>query len=970
MFARGLRTVVGSVVVAAAVAVAGCGGSGGSDTQFGVGTITITGFVPGTIPGGNPVAFTVIGVNFETVAGTTALVTFRAVGGETPFAGGTSDSATVLADVTSDTTIEGTTPPIVVCGVASVELTVQVTIESGVKSNVFGGAGEIVVPAPTVTGAIPASVPALDPGSIVVTGTGFGPVGSPAVVRFVADGGIYLFGAGTLTETEVVGTVTSTTTISVADVPIATVCGAVTRTAGIQVTLEGGSCSALAGGALTYERPEATSFATSGTGGGPGIARQTLPNAFTITGGVYAQVGDPVVVRFVTSGPDAGLAAFEGGASDTAEVFGVVASSTTVTGTTPVAVGQSANFQATATVYFGNGACTGGVTVTFVAPPMVTDVIADRRVFFQGSPGVTHTNRFLECVSVPARVIGTSFVTGASVTFFETAVGPTAPIGTTGALGSSLVVNAGLITGTSPTDDDLVDLTQVTVRVVNPDGQSGDFTPVLYSVNDALANVDATPVAGTNAEMSVSVNPANPRNGVVASHTSGFASIRCPFTTDHGATWTQVLVGAAQDGFPAGAFRFDPMGAFDRFGNFYVTYIADDGRTLPDGSIGTRSLLVVQSQLSGGSAGATYQPAVVLATETYIVDSTGEEPGPGIDRCTIATGLEPASGGEAIYVAFIDLNTGRALINGAPCTGAAVALGGTFTGTAIPSPGPPLGPFLVDDGAFFSPHAAPSVGPSGELHVTWADGAAVAPDVSRVMHDLDFDGLASATFGFGLDVEVAQTGMPGRTYGFIVAMNNRGHPLIPPNVTILSGGQGGRCVVAYTDVEPPIVVVESPSPQPNTRVVTQFSDDFGASWSAKKPVHTDNLLHQFHTWIATDPVQGDLYVTWYDTTDDPVPGRNRQTRRLSAVSHDGGVSWSDSLILSQGLSDAGIVAKPAPPASPVSGANDYLEYNGVSVWNGCVWANWADNSNVDGNNPNGTQTVDGFDSMVTIYMQR
>src|SRR5437868_8334825 len=136
---RVLSRLVSVLAAAALVACGGGGGSGkGAEVHPGAGTITLTSIAPDPIDGCDPVPFTITGTNFETGSGTTAIVTFRALGGLTPFAGGTTDRASIIADVTSDTTIDGETPHALICGVPSVTVEVDVTLESGVKATSTG----------------------------------------------------------------------------------------------------------------------------------------------------------------------------------------------------------------------------------------------------------------------------------------------------------------------------------------------------------------------------------------------------------------------------------------------------------------------------------------------------------------------------------------------------------------------------------------------------------------------------------------------------------------------------------------------------------------------------------------------------------------------------------------------------------------------------------------------------------------
>src|SRR4029450_9217490 len=90
----------------------------------------------------------------------------------------------VIGSVVNATTITGTSPEAVLCGVASVTVTVDVTLESGVSTGTTGTGITISVSATTVTPSAPTPVPAAIPTAFSITGTGFTP--GPVTVRFVS----------------------------------------------------------------------------------------------------------------------------------------------------------------------------------------------------------------------------------------------------------------------------------------------------------------------------------------------------------------------------------------------------------------------------------------------------------------------------------------------------------------------------------------------------------------------------------------------------------------------------------------------------------------------------------------------------------------------------------------------------------------------------------------------------------------
>jgi len=178
----------------------------------------------------------------------------------------------------------------------------------------------------------------------------------------------------------------------------------------------------------------------------------------------------------------------------------------------------------------------------------------------------------------------------------------------------------------------------------------------------------------------------------------------------------------------------------------------------------------------------------------------------------------------------------------------------------------------------------------------------------------------------------------------------RGYPLIPMGVVVPTGTNAGRFVVVWTGVD------ESTWPATDDmNVYTAYTDDLGVTWSAPALVGTPSTRHQFHPWMTADPLSGALYLSFYDTRNDPG---NQITQRFSAASVNG-ATWGLPLLLAQGSSDA------VP-----GGGNDYLEYCGIAAYGRCVYTCWADNSDVNGDNPDGPGPGDGFDVYTTLFLQK
>ncbi|MHC4549987.1 MAG: hypothetical protein ACYTEZ_14540 [Planctomycetota bacterium] len=868
-----------------------------------------------------PESFTLTGTGFGPIGGT-AQVEFRA----TTAIFGTGVATTVPGTILSDTVIEGTSPEAAVCDGALADVEVSVRLPDGACT-----------PAP-VAGALLAptlvSLANLDRGGTAflaalpeafrITGTDFGPVGGTATVRFEADTTAPF---GGLTFVEVPATIVDRSTLEGTSPP-ATLCPPLPGSAGsnsssdtaqVSVTLPGGSC-APAPLATTIEGPAITSLNAPST---PPVdvpstvlLDETTAEGFTLEGTGFGPVGGTATVTFTDAG---GGTPFDGETSVTAN--GTITDENTITGTLPTITDPrlTADVVARVTVALPNDSCAFfNELANFVAPPTITEVTNLRAPFDPDDPAALLDTTWLACVATPTEIEGTAFAAGATHLVFDEDTG--AAIGTGVLAGAT--TTATLIAGLSPTDTTLDAAVTVQVRVVNPDQQFHESDDLTYETTGALPNVNATKRLGTEAEMHMSLNPTDPLNVVICSHDggSGFRQVRHSFTKDGGVTWTSVAVGppgsASDDGAGAGAFRFDPMSARDAFGNLYIIYGASAG--------GVVTIFVHQSR----DGGSTFASVTALP-----FPASG-----GLDRWTAATGPDPSRpGNQALYVGLIDFRTLDILV-----AGMSVAPDGTVDATyasvAVNDAAPGAGRFFQ--------HGTPSVGPGGELYVSYTDAAANFTDPTRILIDLDEDGLGGATSTFGTDRLVATTDMRGfRTS--VTPMPRRGYVCIPMHQVIPTGPFTGRVVMTYTDAADPFAS--------DMDVVTRFSDDKGLTWSDATLVHAVDDRHQFHPWMDVDPVRGDLYLTYYDTKNDAL--NNRAVERFAVASADGGETWGTALLLSQGQSDA-----------QTTGGNEYLEYNGVAAWEGCVYACWADNANVTADNPGGTQVAEQFDVLTAVFM--
>jgi hypothetical protein len=401
------------------------------------------------------------------------------------------------------------------------------------------------------------------------------------------------------------------------------------------------------------------------------------------------------------------------------------------------------------------------------------------------------------------------------------------------------------------------------------------------------------------------------------------------FTLDDGRTWTQGAVGPpgslSDDGLGAGAFRFDPMGIFDRFGNYYCVYGGEDPVT-------TNRFVFIHQSADGGQTFASFA-AFPLPVN------------PNLDRWTVDSGPRsgtlPGSTDESILCGLVDFTTGNILVSlvTTPGLGGGVFPSGTATVNDVPTP----------PGRFYQ-HGTPSVSAAGEIYVSFVegDGGPVFPTANPTF--IWIDPLTLPGGVPALDVLVDTTVNAAFRIIPITPMFARGKGCIPVHKVVRAGPHAGRIVIVWEDMNLSGPVA---APSFDLSVMSQVSDDDAQTWSVKQPVHGLALSHQFFPWIATDPATGHVYVGYYDTRNDAA--NNRATQWFVTASEDG-VSWEAPVLVAQAPSDAGAAG----------GGNDMLEYNGITVLNDCVYTCWADNSNFTGDNPDGTLTPDGFDVLTSV----
>src|SRR5947209_9754208 len=335
----------------------------------------------------------------------------------------------------------------------------------------------------------------------------------------------------------------------------------------------------------------------------------------------------------------------------------------------------------------------------------------------------------------------------------------------------------------------------------------------------------------------------------------------------------------------------DGQAAWDTFGNLFLVYI----------NSGLNQINVILST----DGGVTFSAPVTAGTGT-------------IDQPSIAVGNGSV---------WVDWNqSGSMVARGAPVTGLGVwgpfnalqtipSATGSFGGIAV-GPGPGGGKVIV---TYQNPYN--NEGPS------------------TIYANVDADGLGAG--GSGPPVTVSATNVGG--FDYIPAQSERS---VDAEVGVVWDATGGpfnnHIYLVYTD--------ETVNENNDTDILMRTSTDDGATWSARVRVNDDATTNsQFLPYVALDPTTGTVAVGFHDCrNDDGVNGtkniHNDDAEYVGTFSSNVGVTWAPNQRLSGGFSNA----------TDSANGIDYGDYVGQSALAGKLYTVWADNTNCEGTNPDGT----------------
>ncbi len=416
------------------------------------------------------------------------------------------------------------------------------------------------------------------------------------------------------------------------------------------------------------------------------------------------------------------------------------------------------------------------------------------------------------------------------------------------------------------------------------------------------SNVDVSNECGPQSETYITLNASKPKVLAAGSNEIFRLPMRGYFSADSGTSWGGVdLPLPPAIGANGTDFGSDPSLVFDTRGNLFYSYIVvffGNG----NGINGTE--MAVARSTDGGQ---TYPSA------NFFSFSSGQDHFNDKPMITADTNLNSPFR-DNLYVAWDAASGGS--------TGGGIRLaassdhGATFTVTRIDNP----------TGPGRSIGAIPFVGPGGELYVAWNDFAQNA-----IVLNSSFDGgktwgqphpISSKTLAFDITIP---------------AISFRGALVYPSCDVDRSGGpHRGRLVCSWMDL----------TPAGTTDIFSSFSDDRGASWSARKPV-TDQFslaVDRFYNWISVDPVTGDVNISFYDTRNDTT-GSRFMTDLYFTQSKDGGVSWLSPNVRVTTESSNEYDCNGTFPCSAIDYGNQYGDYEGLVSFGGVSHPVWTDSRN-------------------------
>ena len=439
-------------------------------------------------------------------------------------------------------------------------------------------------------------------------------------------------------------------------------------------------------------------------------------------------------------------------------------------------------------------------------------------------------------------------------------------------------------------------------------------------------NFDVSQRPGNEAENTIAVNPANPRNVVAMACPVGRKNVDGLFigvSFDGGRTWRRRLFATgAQVGHTC-----DERLAWDRYGNLWMSHLTANGAVFiglsDDG--GLRFAKVTDIVPTGPAAGSARAPGRPSGRPGRYLSNVADQP-------FITTGPD------SVWVSYASVPSGVVQAAGARVSGRG------RVGRFSPPQSIPTRQGRGDASGL-------AVGPHGQVMVIYESIA--SPRRSRIYTALDPDGLGPR--GFGRPRLLARTRVK---FGDVIpAQPDRGITAEPKLAWDTGPGPyHGRVYAVWTQA--------AAGNRDNLTVKFQYSGNAGKTWTKAVPLNDSQTAgSQFFQSIALDPATGDIAVGWYDCRNAYGQGGHgcarpdTYTQFWATYSTDGGTRFAPGFQVSRGTSSA----------ADTHSFFDYGDYTQVAFQSHLLYPAWSDNSDSTGTNPNGTlRQVDLYTARIRL----
>src|SRR2546429_1370952 len=427
----------------------------------------------------------------------------------------------------------------------------------------------------------------------------------------------------------------------------------------------------------------------------------------------------------------------------------------------------------------------------------------------------------------------------------------------------------------------------------------GDASPLSTTSATVSGNVDVSNECGPQSETFITINQNKPKVLAAGSNEIFRLPMRGYFSTNGGGSWGGVdLPLPPAKGANGIDFGSDPTLAFDTQGNVFYGYIVvffSNG----NGINGTEMAVAKSSD-----GGKTY-PSVNFFSFENGTNHFNDKP-------MITADTNPGSAlRDNVYIAWDAASGGS--IGGGVRLATSSDHGATFSVTRVDDP----------SGPGRSIGASPSVGPNGEVYVSWND---------YVANEIGFNCSYVGGRSWGVPVTISRKTLPFDIG--IPAESFRGALVYPSlDVDRSNGPHRGRIYCSWMDLTPANV----------TDIFISYSDNNGLTWSS--PAHVPDQfavkVDRFNHWMSVDPVNGNVTVAFYDTRNDTT-GFRYQTDNYLARSTDGGLTFPGSDIRVSTVSSNEHDCNGIFPCQGINYGNQQGDYEGLVSFNGVSYPIWTD----------------------------